>query len=132
MSVFTNRKVFGACVAFTILVLCETFGVREASSSQDLFELSIIHFNDFHAYFEQSNPYGGECLEGEEETCVGGIARIATITRRLREERNNTIVLNTGDSFQGTLWYTMFKWNVTAIFLNMLELDALVTILLLF
>jgi 5'-nucleotidase len=103
-----------------------------SSSQEDLFELSIIHFNDFHASFEQTNPYGGGCLQGQEETCVGGIARIATVLNRLKEERNNSIFLNAGDNFQGSLWYTMFKWNVTALFLNMLPLDAVVTILLLF
>jgi 5'-nucleotidase len=130
MSVFINRSVFGACVAFTIFVLCETFYVREVSSSQrELFELSIIHFNDFHAHFEQTNPFGGACLEGQEDTCVGGIARIATAAKRLMEVRPNPFFLNSGDSFQGTLWYSKFKWNVTAYFLNMLPLDAVVTIL---
>ena len=131
MSVFINRNVFGACFAFTILVLCETFHVREVSSNQrELFELSIIHINDFHAHFEQTDPSSGTCLEGQEASCVGGIARIATTVKKLVKERPNAVFLNAGDNFQGTLWYTKFKWNVTAYFLNMLPHDALVTILL--
>jgi 5'-nucleotidase len=132
MSVFINRNVFGACVAFTIFVLCETLHVREVSNKQDgLFELSIIHFNDFHAHFDQTDPYGNACKEDQEDLCVGGIARIATKFKELRKERRNPLFLNAGDNFQGTLWYSMYKWNVTAHFLNMLQLDALVTISLL-
>ena len=131
MSVFINRNVFGACVVFTIFVLCETFPVREVSSKGELFELSIIHINDFHAHFEQTDPFGGTCPEGQEKSCVGGIARIATVVKGLKEERPNPVFLNAGDNFQGTLWYTKFKWNVTAQFMNMLPHDALVTISLL-
>lgn len=126
MSVFVNRNIFGACVAFAIFVLCETFRVPEVSSNQrDLFGLSIIHINDFHARFEQTDIYSGTCWEGQEASCVGGIARIATVVKRLIEERPNPVFLNAGDNFQGTLWYTKFKWNVTAQLLNMLPHDAL-------
>jgi 5'-nucleotidase len=102
-----------------------------SSSKRELFEISIIHINDFHARFEQTSPSSSACLEGQEETCVGGIARIATAVKRLVNERPNPIFLNAGDNFQGTLWYTKFKWNVTAHFLNMLPHDALVIIYLL-
>lgn len=39
---------------------------------------------------------------------------------------NNSILLNAGDNFQGTIWYTFFKWNVTQYFLNKLQFDAIV------
>lgn len=123
---FLNRNVFGACIAFAIFVLCETLRVPEVSSNEgDLFGLSIIHINDFHAHFEQSDVYSGTCWEGQEASCVGGIARVATVVKRLIEERPNPVFLNAGDNFQGTLWYTKFKWNVTAQLLNMLPHDAL-------
>jgi 5'-nucleotidase len=102
-----------------------------SNNQKGLFELSIIHFNDFHAHFDQTDQYGNMCKEDQEDSCVGGIARIATTFKRLKEKRPNPIFLNAGDNFQGTLWYTMYKWNVTAHFLNMLQLDALVTISLL-
>ena len=128
MPVFVNRNVFGVFVAFTIFVLCETFRVPEVSNyPRQLFGLSIIHINDFHARFEQTDPYSGRCWEGQEASCVGGIARIATAVKTLIKERPNPVFLNAGDNFQGTLWYTKFKWNVTAHFLNMLPHDALVT-----
>lgn len=126
MSVILDRNFFGAFFCITIFVLCETVCGRGVNSSQRaLFELSIIHINDFHARFEQTSPSSAVCLEGQEESCVGGIARIATAVKGLVKERPNPIFLNAGDNFQGTLWYTKFKWNVTAHFLNMLPHDAL-------
>ncbi|XP_072760214.1 apyrase [Anoplolepis gracilipes] len=91
----------------------------------DLFELSIIHLNDFHARFEQTGPTSGTCREGHEQDCVGGIARVYTAVNQLVKERPNAIFLNAGDHFQGTLWYNVHRWNVTALFMNMLPHDAM-------
>lgn len=91
----------------------------------DLFELSVIHINDFHARFEQTGPKSGACRPGEEKDCVGGIARVSTAVKRLKAERPDSIFLNAGDHFQGTLWYNIHRWNVTATFMNMLPHDAM-------
>ncbi|XP_026671521.1 apyrase isoform X2 [Ceratina calcarata] len=91
----------------------------------DLFELSVVHLNDFHARFEQTGPTSGTCHEEEEENCVGGIARISTMVNRLIAERPNPIFLNAGDNFQGSLWYNIHRWNATATFMNMLPHDVL-------
>lgn len=50
------------------------------------------------------------------------------MVKKLLMQRNNTnpIYLNAGDSFQGTLWYNIGRWNVTSHFLNMLPADAMV------
>ncbi|KAG5347126.1 APY Apyrase, partial [Acromyrmex charruanus] len=94
----------------------------------DLFELSIIHLNDFHARFEQTSPYSGVCREDHKKDCIGGIARVYTAVNQLMKERPNAIFLNAGDHFQGTLWYNIHRWNVTAVFMNMLPHDAMVII----
>ncbi|CAK9801435.1 unnamed protein product [Anthophora plagiata] len=91
----------------------------------DLFELSVIHLNDFHARFEQTGPMSGACHQGEEKNCVGGFARVFTAVYRLIEERPNPIFLNAGDHFQGTLWYNVHRWNVTATFMNVLPHDVM-------
>ena len=41
-------------------------------------------------------------------------------------ERPNPIFLNAGDHYQGTLWYNVHRWNVTATFMNMLPHDVMV------
>lgn len=76
--------------------------------------------------FEPTDTSGGICDEGEE--CVGGYARTVHMVRRLLEEQrdHNPIYINAGDSFQGTLWYNIGRWNVTQEFLNMLPADVMV------
>lgn len=65
---------------------------------------------------------------GQEKDCVGGISRVYTAVNRLKKERPNAIFLNAGDHYQGTLWYNVHRWNVTATFMNMLPHDAMVNL----
>jgi len=78
--------------------------------------------------FEQTSPYSGACREDHKKDCIGGIARVYTAVNQLMKERPNAIFLNAGDHFQGTLWYNIHRWNVTAVFMNMLPHDVMVII----
>ncbi|RZF38198.1 hypothetical protein LSTR_LSTR005559 [Laodelphax striatellus] len=87
--------------------------------------LQILHINDFHARFEPVDAqFSSRCLQGQESTCVGGISRIYSLSKKIKEDFSNTLVLNAGDNYQGTLWYTLFKWNVTAEFLGKVPFDV--------
>ena len=90
----------------------------------DLFELTIIHINDFHARFEETNERSFPCRA--DNICIGGLARTKTIVDRLRAKHKNTIFLNAGDNFQGSFWYNLLRYNVTSYFLNMFKADATV------
>lgn len=46
----------------------------------------------------------------------------------LKNATPDSILLNAGDSFQGTVWYSMGKWNVTQEFMNTLPIDAEVSV----
>lgn len=112
-------------ITVTVLVVAladETSALQEDSGSEVLFQLSIIHINDFHARFEETNEQSLPCREGQ--TCIGGFARMKTVVDQLRSKRKNAIFLNAGDSFQGTFWYNLLRYNVTSHFLNMLPTDA--------
>ncbi|RVE47543.1 hypothetical protein evm_007802 [Chilo suppressalis] len=39
-------------------------------------------------------------------------------------EKPDALVLNAGDAFQGTYWYTLLKWNIIQKFINMLPNDV--------
>ncbi|XP_075237554.1 apyrase-like [Lycorma delicatula] len=91
------------------------------------YNLQIIHLNDFHARFEQINAkYSNKCEPGTEKTCIGGISRIFSLSKKIKSTSDNVLFLNAGDNYQGTLWYTLFKWNVTAKFMSQLPFDAYV------
>ncbi|KAG7209791.1 hypothetical protein KM043_011409 [Ampulex compressa] len=116
---------YGFLLTFLLIEACRGFTGRGLyyPGRSDLFELSLIHLNDFHARFQETGPTSGTCHQKYD--CVGGIARVYTAVNRLKEERPNAVFLNAGDHFQGTLWYNVHRWNVTATFMNMLPHDAM-------
>lgn len=89
------------------------------------FDLTIIHINDWHSRYEPISETSGKCKENQ--VCVGGFSRMY---RELHSHRNdrNVIFLNAGDNYQGTLWFSIFGWNITQHFLNKLPCDAYVSI----
>lgn len=69
------------------------------------------------------------CKTGE--SCIGGLARISTVIKTLFEHRKDAhpIYLNAGDNFQGTLFYTLGRWDITQHFMNLIRPDAMVCII---
>ena len=64
--------------------------------------------------------------------CYGGIARLAAAIKEIRanatKENKHVILLNAGDIFQGTVWYSKYKWRQMARFTNILNITAAVSI----
>ncbi|KAI5718295.1 hypothetical protein M8J77_019154 [Diaphorina citri] len=113
---------------FTLLILAAVLFARPSKATSKAstggYNLTIIHFNDFHARFEPVDVRTSGRCHKEDKNCIGGFARLYTLTTRLKETYPNSLVLNAGDVFTGTLWFSMFKWNVTATFMNMIPQDA--------
>ncbi|XP_071113275.1 5'-nucleotidase-like [Haliotis cracherodii] len=94
----------------------------------EAFNLTVVHTNDIHAHFEQTNIRGGPCSakDAAANKCYGGYARIVTKVKEYRNLKpNNTIVIDAGDQYQGTLWFYYFGGNVTSEFVNLLGYDAM-------
>lgn len=87
-------------------LFCVSFVVKQASAS---FNLTILHTNDIHCRFEEANKLGGACKQRDSEdgNCFGGYARLVHQARKIREQHPDTIFLNGGDFFQGTMWEQM-------------------------
>lgn len=111
---------------FIGLLITLTFVFFVVVTAQD-FELAIIHVNDFHAKFDETDTASNVCKEGQQ--CIGGYARLITVIKDLQEKHRgtNTLYLNAGDSFSGSLWYSMYRWNVTSTLLNLLPADCMVS-----
>ncbi|XP_063833090.1 apyrase-like [Ostrinia nubilalis] len=104
-------------------ILALGFGAVTSQNTDGLYELNIVHFNDFHAHFDEVSPEGTACNPSE-APCVGGFARLYTAVQQSLEAEPESIVLNGGDTFQGTIWYNFLRWNVSQHFMNLLPHDA--------
>lgn len=95
------------------------------------FELDILHINDFHSRIESVNKSDSTCSPAEEakNECFGGAARLLTAINQTRDalkgQNKNVLLLNAGDNFQGSLFYTTYKGAVEAEVLNAMKFDAM-------
>ncbi|KAL3881154.1 hypothetical protein ACJMK2_027612 [Sinanodonta woodiana] len=90
-------------------------------------ELTILHTNDVHAHYDEMGKYYGDCTIAETaaRACTGGVARHVTMVNRIRAERDNVILLDAGDRFTGTVWFTQYQGLESSYFMNKLKYDAM-------
>jgi 5'-nucleotidase len=98
-----------------------------AGVTQADYSLTILHTNDFHARFEPINKYDSGCSseDNTEGKCFGGSARLVTAVEAARARSNNSILVDGGDQFQGTLFYTYYKGALAAEMMNKLGYDGM-------
>ncbi|KRB51754.1 multifunctional 2',3'-cyclic-nucleotide 2'-phosphodiesterase/5'-nucleotidase/3'-nucleotidase [Rhizobium sp. Root708] len=93
------------------------------------YELNILHINDFHSRIESINKFDSTCSAEEEgkKECFGGAARLKTAIDQRRQALSgkNVLLLNAGDNFQGSLFYTTYKGAVEAEVLNDMKFDVM-------
>ena len=91
------------------------------------YTLTILHTNDFHARFEPISKYDSGCSaeDDAEGKCFGGSARLVTAIEEARARSNNSILVDGGDQFQGTLFYTYYKGQLAAEMMNKMGYDAM-------
>lgn len=96
------------------------------------FTLEILHFNDFHSRVQSINKFDATCSAEEEAqgACFGGAARMLTAieAKRAAAKAAGTpvLVLNAGDVFQGSLFFTTYSGEAELDMMNRLGLDAMV------
>ena len=93
------------------------------------YTLTILHFNDWHSRIEPINKSEATCSAEDDAKglCVGGAARLKTAIDRERKRLagQNVILLDAGDNFQGSLFYTTYKGAAEAEFTNLFGVDAM-------
>jgi 5'-nucleotidase/UDP-sugar diphosphatase len=115
---------FAALAALSVSTLAMSAGASFAD-----YTLNILHINDWHSRIESNNKFESTCSAEEEGKgeCIGGAARLVTAINQEREKLKdqNVILLNGGDNFQGSLFYTTYKGKAEAEFLNQMKFDAM-------
>ena len=77
------------------------------------FSLTIMHTNDTHSHHDPNN-------NGD-----GGAAREATVVKQIRAEVPNSILLNAGDRFTGTLYHQQYRGQDDVQIMNAIGYDAM-------
>ena len=87
------------------------------------FSLEILHLDDTHSHITSERmkfKVAGKKVYFE----VGGYPRIITKVDELISKNPNHLILNAGDVFQGTLYYSLFRGEADAKMLNLIPWDA--------
>ncbi len=106
----------------TVAALAVTAGSAAAD-----YTLTVLHTNDFHARFEPISKYDSGCSAEDNAAgeCFGGSARLVSAIAEARARSNNSILVDGGDQFQGTLFYTYYKGKLAAEMMNKMGYDAM-------
>ncbi|XP_034235169.1 snake venom 5'-nucleotidase-like isoform X2 [Thrips palmi] len=105
---------------------CLALPAKVVQAPAEGLELTLLHVNDVHARYEQTNKLSGTCSDSDAKAnnCYGGQARMATVIKQARKDDANVLVLNAGDTYQGTVYFSIFKADISAKFVNLLQFDA--------
>ncbi len=93
--------------------------------------LHILHINDLHSRIQPISGSGSTCSAENDAAgeCFGGVARVATAINTLRAELQaageNVIVLDAGDQYQGSLFFTTYRGAAEAEFMEAIGFDAM-------
>ena len=101
-----------------------------ASPAQERWTLTVLHTNDMHSRLQPVNRFDSTCSDKEqaEKQCFGGMARVATkakeIMAEVRGRGGRALLLNAGDHFQGSLFYSHYKGKAELETMNEVGYDA--------
>ncbi len=120
-----KRKHYFSIGLFSVVALLSGCANNSMLSSpkDDNFKLSLFHVNDTHSHITSERmkfKVDGKKIYFD----VGGYPRMVTKIEELKKEKPNSLVLNAGDTFQGTLYYSLFRGKADATALNLIKWDA--------
>jgi 5'-nucleotidase/UDP-sugar diphosphatase len=101
----------GLCrsVCLFSLVVCAAAGFADTT-------ITVLHTNDLHARVEPT------VIRAK---AYGGYARQATLIQQYRKSDPNVILLNGGDTFQGTLYFNVYEGLADLAAMNAMAYDAM-------
>lgn len=112
------------------LLATAIMGLMGGAAQAD-YTLNILHINDFHNRIEPVSTWNSTCRPDVDDKgeCFGGIARLASKISELRDglaqAGEDVIVLDAGDQYQGSLFYTTYRGQDTVEFMKAVGFDAM-------
>ena len=94
------------------------YALPSEAAKNKLTKITLLHTNDMHSHidpFPDSDP---------KHPGLGGFARINALVKRIREEEENTLLLDCGDIYQGTPYFNFFKGEAEFKLMSQIGYDA--------
>ena len=110
-----DRRAFLASLGATAVA---TQVPLRASEGPAAGRITLLHTNDTHSHIEPFGPGNGP-ISG-----LGGVARRATLVKQLRQQLGPVLLLDAGDTFQGTPYFNRYKGRVDYQLMRMVGYDA--------
>ncbi|NWR33769.1 V5NTD nucleotidase, partial [Tachuris rubrigastra] len=110
----------GLCLWLWLWLWLYTAGLCAAGELR----LTLLHTNDVHGRVEAQGAGPRRCA-GDAPGCFGGVARRAARVAAERAAHPNVLLLDAGDQYQGTVWFSRFKGREAVHFMNLLRYDAM-------
>ncbi len=102
------KKIFTSVMATTLaLTVVGMYDSQKADAAEGDFELTIMHTNDTHANLDNA-------------------PKRATLVKQLRAANENSLLLDAGDVFSGTLYFNQFEGQADLALMNYMGYDAMV------
>ena len=106
----------------TFLKTSAVFGATAVAFPRDVLSaadtvITILHTNDTHS---QIDPLPAN----DRNAGMGGVARRATLVKRIRKENPNTLLVDAGDVLQGTPYFNFYKGEVEYKAMSAIGYDA--------
>ncbi len=114
-----SRKEFLKRSAFLAAGAITPFGVGAKLLSPAPSDITILYTNDTHARLD---PFPDNAVEF---AGLGGIARRASLVKKIRSESKNVLLLDAGDVFQGTPWFDVYGGEVDLKLMSEMGYDAM-------
>ncbi|MEM6375231.1 MAG: 5'-nucleotidase C-terminal domain-containing protein [Pseudomonadota bacterium] len=91
------------------------------------FALTILHTNDVHGRFEETDHEISLCSPKEryDGKCYGGSARLYTAIEDVRQNVEHSVLVDAGDQFQGSLLFQRYQGELTADLMNMMGYNVM-------
>ena len=110
-----RRKFLRTSAAFAATLAAFPRDVFEASAAETV--ITILHTNDTHSQIDPLPP-------NDRNAGKGGVARRATLVKRIRKETPNTLLIDAGDVLQGTPYFNFYKGEVEYKAMSAIGYDA--------
>ncbi len=105
-----NLPMFRSVLAASVIAA----STMSSSALADEFRITIMHTNDTHSHHEAQGRSGD-----------GGAARQATVVNDIRADAKNSLLLDAGDRFTGTLFHKYYAGEDNIKVMNALGYDAM-------